>query len=310
MRDGSTEPLRIGTRGSRLALIQAHSVAEQLDVPTKIVTVATAGDRQRRAGDKSRWVDALESALLTSEIDLAVHSAKDVPTELADGCALLASPARGSAYDALVGASSLDDLASGAHVGTHSLRRRAQLLAARDDLVVSDLSGNVDTRLGRLDARDFDALVLAAVGLERLEHAERIGTELKGDLFTPAPGQGTLVLEGRSDDDRVEAVSKEINDQDTWLCLVAERTLVTALGATCHTPAGAHAVLSSADELTLSGFVGLIDGSGWLRDELIGPASNPEALGQLVAERMLAAGAEELLRQAENQAKELQQTNE
>jgi hydroxymethylbilane synthase len=291
--------LRIGTRGSALALAQARWVAERLGRtrPVEIVTVTTAGDVDRAAGDKGRWVGALEAALQRGEIDLAVHSAKDVPGELADGCELVAASPRVDARDVLVGAPSLAALPSGARVGTSALRRRAQLLAARPDLEVVELRGNVDTRLRKLAAAEADALVLAAAGLERLGVHGPVVAPLEGSLFVPAPGQGLLALEARVGEGA--AAAADAGDAAGWACLSAERAVVRALGASCHTPVGAHAGLEGS-ALSLVAFAGLPDGSAWVRDELRGPADAPAALGDEVARRLLAAGAGELLAEAES----------
>ena len=291
-------PLRVGTRGSALALAQARWVADRL-ADAEIVEIVTSGDRARGLGDKSRWVDTIEAALVAGDIDLAVHSAKDVPGTLADGCALVATPPRASAADVLVrragadgahagrqegAASPLADLSEGARVGTSSLRRRAQLLSARPDLEVVELRGNVDTRLGKLDAGEADAIVLAAAGLERLG-LERDARPLD---FVPAPGQGTLAIEARADDERVRSAVAAVHHAATFADLAAERAAVRVLAATCHTPVGIH-----AHDGTIRGFVGLPDGSAWVVDEL------SEADGDALARRMLAAGAGELLAQSE-----------
>ncbi len=283
-------PLRVGTRGSALALIQARWVAERLP-GAEIVEITTSGDRARGIGDKSRWVDTIEAALVAREIDLAVHSAKDVPGELAPGCELVATPPRAAAEDVLIVAagatSSLGGLPAGARVGTASLRRRAQLLSVRTDLEVVELRGNVDTRLRKLDAGEVDAVVLAAAGLERLG-LERAAAALD---FVPAPGQGTLAIEARADDERVRAAVAGVHDPDTFAALAAERAAVRVLEASCHTPVGIH-----AKDGTIRGFVGLPDGSAWVADEVTGVD------GEELARRMVAAGAGELLARAEAMA--------
>jgi hydroxymethylbilane synthase len=331
--------VRIGTRGSALALAQARLVAEQLEsylaasfaAPSprvELVTIATAGDRdsaaaeagsERRAadggpaggGDKSRWVLELERALTEGAIDLAVHSAKDVPGELAEGLTLLGAPARASAEDVLCMAArpvasenpgapqtGLEGLPSGARVGTSSLRRAAQLSAAREDLEVVAVRGNVDTRLRKLGAGDFDALVLARAGLQRLGREAEIAAVLDPTRFVPSPGQGTLVLEGRAEDEATRATVQAITDTKTFACLQAERAVAHALGASCNTPLGAHAVDYGCGCLHLRAWVGLPDGSAWVGDELLGGFYDPEALGRRVAERLLSAGAGELLTEA------------
>jgi hydroxymethylbilane synthase len=289
--------MRLGTRGSALALAQARQVAEFLP-GAEIVPMTVTGDRGERAGDKSRWVTELEEALLDGRIDLAVHSAKDVPGELAVGLAIVGVPARGDARDALCGAAALEDLPAGARVGTSSLRRRSQLLAARADLEVADMRGNVDTRLRKLAEGEWDAIVLALAGLERLGRAGEAGGALDPATFVPAPGQGALAVEARTDDEDVRAALAGLNDPGALTCLLAERALVVELGASCRTPVGAHATLAG-DELALRAWVGLPDGSAWALDELSGPAEDPASLGRAVAARLLAAGAGELLERAE-----------
>ena len=292
--------MRIGTRGSALALAQAGTVAALLGIDTELVTVTTTGDRGAGLNDKERWVKELELALLAGDIDLAVHSAKDVPSVLPDGLELAGAPQRGDPFDALVGAGALGQLARGARVGTASLRRAAQLRALRDDLEVVVVRGNVDTRLRKLESGDVDALVLAAAGLNRLGRSDAIGCLLRE--LVPSPGQGTLVLEARSGDERAAAAVRAITDAPTWDALRAERALVSGLEASCNTPLGAHATVG-ADGIVLRTFAGLPDGSAWLRDETPA-AATPDAAGALAAERLLAAGGGELLARAEAMATE------
>ncbi|ADB54279.1 hydroxymethylbilane synthase [Conexibacter woesei] len=293
--------LRIGTRASALALVQAEHVASLLrdgGAQVEVIPITTSGDRGRLLGDKSRWVKELEAALLADEVDVAVHSAKDVPAELPDGFVLAGVPARADARDALCGAASLEQLPDGAVVGTSSLRRAAELRALRPDLGVVALRGNVDTRLRKLADGQAAAIVLAVAGLERLDRGAAIGAVL--DQLVPAPGQGALALETRADDDRARAAAAAITDADAAACLAAERALVRRLGATCHTPLGAHAVRTADGGLRLRSFVGLPDGSAWLRDELSAAAGiDPETFGVAAGTRLLAAGAAELLARAE-----------
>jgi hydroxymethylbilane synthase len=276
--------MRIGTRGSALALVQARWVAERLGPRVEIVEVTTLGDRGAAASDKSRWVSALEQALLDGRIDVAVHSAKDVPTELPEGLELVAIPERAEARDVICGAAGLAELAPGASVGTSSLRRTAQVRAQRGDLDVRELRGNVDTRLRKLAAGEVDALILAAAGLERLGRGDEAGGLITE--FVPAAGQGALALEacsGAIAADRLAAVS----DPDATACVTAERVLVNALGASCNTPVGAHAQVIGDGRLTLT---------AWVRDEV---SAGADEVGMACAERMLAAGAAELLRRSE-----------
>jgi len=293
--------IRLGTRGSALALAQARWVADRLPEEVELVPITTSGDEGRRGqpetSDKSRFVKEIEEALLAELIDLAVHSAKDVPSELPSGLTIVAVPERADARDTLCGAASLDDLAEGAVVGTGSLRRRAALMALRPDLDVSELRGNVDTRLRRLEGGDFDAIVLAQAGLERLRRGDD-GSPLDPGQVVPAPGQGCLVLEARAADAAVARAAAQLTDPAALTCLTAERAVVRALEATCHTPIGAHCAKADAG-LHLSVFVGLPDGSHWIRDEVEGDAAVPSRLGAAVGARLRAAGADELLAEAE-----------
>jgi hydroxymethylbilane synthase len=328
--------LRIGSRGSALARAQAEQVIARLRAheparEARLVIVRVSGDEgvggphagaRPAAGarpgagggpqaddappdapeDKSRWVDAIETALRAGEIDLAVHSAKDVPGALAEGLELVGAPPRAPAEDVLCGARDVRSLTPGARVGTSSVRRAAQLRAARDDLEVVALAGNVDTRLRRLAAAGsggggsgLDAIVLARAGLQRLGREDAIGAVLDPATFVPAPGQGVLALQARADDERARAVARTIGDDEALACLLAERALAEALDADCHTPLGAHARPAGCGCLHMRAWVGLADGSAWIADELLGGFYDPVALGRDVARRMDVSGAGELL---------------
>lgn len=289
--------MRIGTRASALALAQAELVAAALG-GGEVVPIVTSGDRGAAEGDKSRFIAELERALAGGEIDLAVHSAKDLPGELAAGLALAGAPARAGAEDVLCGAPSLEALSPGAKVGTSSIRRAAQLRAARTDVEVVAMRGNVDTRLEKLKRGEFDAIVLARAGLQRLGREDSVGTVLDPARFVPAPGQGTLALQARADDVRVQDALARIIDPDAFACLLAERALARALDASCHTPLGANAALADGC-MRMRAWVGLPDGSSWVSDELVADAADPEALGRKVAERIKGAGGAEILRAAE-----------
>ncbi|HYB29349.1 MAG TPA: hydroxymethylbilane synthase [Solirubrobacteraceae bacterium] len=279
--------IRVGTRGSALALAQARWVGERLGVEYELVTVTTAGDRGGALGDKSRWIAELERALLAGEIDVAVHSAKDVPAELADGLSLVAIPPREDPRDAICGAASLSALEPGARVGTSSLRRAAQIRAARADVEVVEVRGNVDTRLRKLASGECDALVLAIAGLARLGRTDAVEGIL--DELVPAAGQGALALEARPGSVPVSGLV----DAEDHACVMAERELTRALGASCNTPIGAHARWLDGGEVELTAWVGRPDGSVWIRDAMRGGA---DGLGALVAQRLISAGALELLR--------------
>jgi hydroxymethylbilane synthase len=298
--------MRIGTRRSALALAQAARVAELLG-GAEIVPITTSGDlpADRAAGasvqDKSRWVAELERALIERDVDLAVHSAKDVPSELADGLSLLGSPPRAAVEDVLCGARSLDELPAGARVGTSSIRRVAQLRAAREELEPVAIRGNVDTRLAKLadPHGGLDAIVLARAGLQRLGRESELGGVMDPERFVPAPGQGALALQARAGDAAVLEAVTAISDPETFACLQAERALARELGASCHTPLGAYAVPAGCGCLHMRAWAGLPDGSAWIADELLGGFYEPEQLGRDIARRMGAAGAGEILRQAE-----------
>jgi hydroxymethylbilane synthase len=288
--------MRIGTRGSALALAQARWVAERLGADAEIVPITTLGDRGAEIGDKSRWVSELEGALLEGRIDIAVHSAKDVPTQLPEGLELVAIPSRADPRDAICGAGSLAELAAGARVGTSSLRRTAQIRAVRDDLDVISVRGNVDSRLRKLSEGQFDAIVLALAGLGRLGRADEAGGVLAE--LVPAAGQGALAIEARAGALPVD-LPAAVSDPDATACVTAERELVGALDASCNTPVGAHARPVDGGGVELVAWVGLPDGSAWIRDRQTGEAGG---LGHAVAQRLLSAGAGELLRRAEREA--------
>jgi hydroxymethylbilane synthase len=302
--------LRLATRGSALALTQAGQVAELLG-GAELVEVSSDGE----PGDKARFVRGVERALLDGEAEIGVHSAKDLPAEMAGGLAIAAVPAREDPADAWIGVgSSLDEVPEGARVGTASLRRRAQLLAARPDLRVSELHGNVDTRLRKLSEGELDAIVLAAAGLRRLGREAEASFAIPAELMTPAAGQGALVLQARSGDAAVEEAVAALGNETALRELTAERAAVALLEATCATPIGVHARVTSApaspppsegesssdgEILVIEAFVGLPDGSEWIRDRVEGEAEEPAALGAALAERLLAAGARDILDRAE-----------
>jgi hydroxymethylbilane synthase len=289
--------LRIATRGSALALTQAGMVAEMLG-GAELIEVSSDGE----PGDKSRFVRAVENALLERRADVGVHSAKDLPGEEVEGLEIAAVPPREDPADAWIGAgSSLEDVPEGARVGTVSLRRRSQLLAVRPDLRVLDLNGNVDTRLRKLAEDGYDAIVLAAAGLRRLGREGEIGFRVPADRMVPAAGQGALAVQVRSGDEETAAAVREIGDAGSFTRLRAERACFTRLEADCSTPIGVHATLGG-ETLRIGAFVGLPDGSEWVRDELEADAADPEAAGKALAKRLLGAGAAELLARAREQA--------
>jgi hydroxymethylbilane synthase len=293
--------VRLGSRGSTLAVTQAELIRDRLRAlgeEVEVVIIRTSGD-ERPGGrpapeteDKERFVKEIEDALLDERIDLAVHSAKDVPAVLPEGLAIAGVPEREDARDALCGATSMEALAVGAVVGTSSLRRRSQLLALRADLDIREVRGNVDTRLRKLAGGGYDALMLAAAGLRRLGRSE--GEPIPVAEITPAAGQGCLALEAREGDERVGELAVALTDRDALVALTAERALVATLDATCHTPVGAFA-REHDGVLRLDGYAGTPDGTAWVRDTVDGDPAKPAALGVAVAERMLTAGAREVL---------------
>jgi hydroxymethylbilane synthase len=293
--------IRLGTRGSALALWQAEHVRDRLvalgrSVELRVIT--TTGDRvlDRRldsVGGKGAFLKEIEEAMQAGEIDLAVHSLKDVPVELPKGLSLCAILERADPRDALLSAGPrLADLPRGATVGTTSLRRQALLRAARPDLVLADLRGNVDTRIRRLREGRFDAILLAMAGLTRLGRAGEVTEALDPRQFVPAPGQGAIALECRDADAAVRKAVAPLDHPPSARAVSAERAFLAALGGGCNVPLGAHAFAVDG-ELELVGFVAASEGPALLRGERRGSA--PEALGRALAEDLLARGAGALL---------------
>jgi hydroxymethylbilane synthase len=286
--------LRLATRGSKLALAQAQAVAKLLG-GAELVEASSDGE----PGDKSRFVRGVERELLEGRAEIGVHSAKDLPAAMTEGLVIAGVPAREEPADAWVGAgSTIDGVPEGSTVGTSSLRRRAQLLARRPDLEVVELHGNVDTRLQKLRGKQLDAIVLAAAGLTRLGRKRRISFLFEPGQMTPAAGQGVLALQTREDDDASREAAAAVTDEVALSELTAERAAVAMFGASCNTPIGIHA-RREKDRISISGFVGVPDGSIWVRDRLEGEAADPQALGEELAERMTAAGAASILERAE-----------
>ncbi|HEU5104728.1 MAG TPA: hydroxymethylbilane synthase [Solirubrobacterales bacterium] len=289
--------MRIATRGSKLALTQARWVADRLG-GAELVEASSDGE----PGDKSRFVRGVERALLAGEAELGVHSAKDLPSEMPEELEIAAVPEREDPADVWIGAgSSLEDAPEGARVGTASLRRRAQLLAARPDLRVEELHGNVDTRLRKLEEGSLDAIILAAAGLRRLGRESEIGFAIPVDRMVPAAGQGALALQARIGDVETGDAAGAIGDLRAMRELTAERTVVALLDATCASPLGAHAQVDG-DRIEIDAFVGLPDGSEWVRDRLEGNAEEPALAGAELVQRLLGAGAREILDRAEEMA--------
>ena len=298
--------LVIGTRGSRLAVWQAEWVQAQLkesapDVTVTLRRIKTSGDKildvpLATIGGKGLFVKEIEDALLQGEIDLAVHSMKDVPTALPEGLEILCVPAREDPCDALISreAKSLDRLPRGACVGTSSLRRQAQLLHRRPDLKIEMLRGNLDTRLRKLRDGEFDAVVVAAAGLKRMWWLEQVTEYLPSDVSLPAIGQGALGLEGRRDDAFVRGIVASLDDAPTRTAVTAERALLERLEGGCQVPIAAHATIAG-DRLRIEGLVASVDGRRLVRDRVEGPVAEARALGTRLAEQLLKQGGETIL---------------
>ena len=300
--------LRIGTRGSALALWQAEFVRGWLErksgATVEIVKIRTAGDQFQQGsvaaiGSKGVFIKEIEDALLAGTVDLAVHSLKDVPTEIPEGLALVAIPQREDPRDCLVSRTGggLTALAQAARVGTSSLRRQAQLRRVRPDLEVRELRGNVDTRLRRVEEGTLDATVLAYAGLRRLKLDGRVSEVLSTEVMLPAVGQGALAVEAREDDRATRECLAAFEHTDTRVAVTAERAVLAALEGGCQVPLGAWARIEGG-RLVLDACVCAPDGSEVARDRAEGSPEQPEALGRGLGEKLRAAGADRLLRMA------------
>ncbi len=292
--------LTIGSRGSQLALWQANWVKARLEErgrDCRIEIIKTTGDKitdvpLAKVGTKGLFTKEIEDALLDRRVDLAVHSLKDLPTVLPDGLRLAAIPPREDARDVMVGRR-LAELPNGARIGTSSLRRIAQLRAARPDFTIESIRGNIDTRLRKLNEGQYDALVLAAAGLKRLGWEDRIAEYLAEDVMCSAVGQGALAIETRDEGDAAE-VCAELEDSATRSAVEAERAVLRTLGGGCQVPIGAHATITGG-ALRLAGIVGAPDGSRIVRREVNGSTAEAVKLGEQLGAELLAAGGAEIL---------------
>jgi len=298
------KPLRIGTRGSPLALWQARTVAgllERRGRQVELVTIRTAGDRLQEApltepGNKGLFVKEIEDALLRLDVDLAVHSAKDMSVALPDGLIVAAVLPREDARDALVLPRGITSLGHAPSIGTGSVRRSAQLAAEMPGARFVPIRGNVDTRLRKMDAGDYDALILAVAGLKRLGHGERISRALPFDVCIPAPGQGLIAIETRADDGNTLDGLRALNDVAAAACFEAERAVVSALGGGCQLPLGAIAT-HAGRTLELRGIVTSPDGTRVARAGGTGDPAQPGELGRRVAGELAREGAIEILKE-------------
>jgi hydroxymethylbilane synthase len=300
----ATRTLRVGTRGSTLARTQTDTVAAALDMPVEIVHIVTEGDRSSAAlaqiGGTGVFVSALRTALLENRIDVAVHSFKDLPTAPADGLAIAAVPQREDPRDALVARDglTLGELPPGARIGTGSPRRAAQLRALGLGIEVVDLRGNVDTRLRKVADGELDAVVLAYAGLRRLGRGGEVTEVLDPIQLLPAPAQGALAVECRTDDEAVVAALAPLDDPDSRAAVAAERALLRALEAGCTAPIGALAVVAEGDdgpEVFIRGSVTAVDGSAAVRLSATGPTTDAEGIGQRLAADLVADGADTMM---------------
>lgn len=293
--------LRIGSRGSQLALWQARWIQQRLEQMGEVCVIEiikTTGDKitdvpLAQVGSKGLFTKEIEEALLEGRVDLAVHSLKDLPTELPQGLTIAAIPEREDPRDAVVGAR-LRDLAAGARVGTSSLRRTAQLRALRPDLEIEPLRGNLDTRLRKLDEGRYDAIVAACAGLKRLGQEHRIAEVLEPAVMCPAVGQGALAVETRADGGRAQEACRRLDDPEARAAVTAERAVLRALGGGCQVPLGACARVSGS-ALHLEAVVAAPDGSSRIHLEDSGPAAEAEQIGTRLGRRLLEAGANRIL---------------
>ena len=296
----------LGTRASKLAVQQSEWVQRQLyalapDVTVTLQKIQTSGDKildvpLAQIGGKGLFVKEIEEALLSGEIDLAVHSMKDVPTELPEGLAILCVPPREDPRDALISRDgrSFMDLPRGARIGTSSLRRQSQLLHARPDLTIAMLRGNLDTRIKKLRGGQFDAIVLAAAGLRRLDWAHEITEYLSPQISLPAIGQGALGIEGRKDDLFMRSLLSGLDHAESKTAVLAERALLHRLQGGCQVPIAAYATVAGKI-VRLEGLVSSVDGKELFRDVAEGTIDEPESIGIQLAERLLAHGGDRIL---------------
>ena len=300
------QQLVIGTRGSKLALWQAEYIADRLrkqykDLVVQLKHIVTTGDKiidvpLAQIGGKGLFTKELEVAMLNGEIDLAVHSLKDMPTALPPGLILAAITERADPFDALISLryQSLDELPQGAVLGTSSLRRKAQLLHYRPDLVICDLRGNLDTRLRKLDEGQFDAIILAAAGLKRLGWETKIRQLLSPEICLPAVGQGALAIETRQSENQLQNLLGFLNDEATQLATTAERAFLQTVEGGCQVPVGVFGQLIG-NEIKVTAIIASLDGKTLLREQRQGPKEQAFALGCALAEHMLELGGRQIL---------------
>ena len=296
----------VGSRGSKLALIQANWVISELKrlnpgLEFQIEKISTKGDKitnapLSRLGGVGLFTKELEVALIKEKIDIAVHSAKDVPTEIHEGLTIGATPKREDPHDVLISCNnaSLEKLPDNARIGTSSLRRKAQLLAFREDYKILDLRGNLDTRLKKLEEEDLDAIVVACAGLLRMNYTSQISQIIPFDIMLPAVGQGSLCIEIRKDDTRIQKIVSDIDDEQTRIAVKTERSLLAKLQGGCQVPIGAYAEIQGK-EVSIEAIICTLDGDHAIRDRHSGPKNQAAKIGEELARRMLENGGLKIL---------------
>lgn len=297
----------IGSRGSKLALYQSNLVKNLLEqaepgLTCEVRIIHTKGDKildvaLSKIGDKGLFTKELERALLDGEVDLCVHSTKDMPTALPEGLAIMGMPKRANAQDAIISGTpglTVDSLPQGARVATGSLRRVAQLLRRRPDIEACEIRGNVDSRVKRVLDGEFDAGILAAAGVERLGLQDAVSGNIPTDVLVPAAGQGAIAIEARQNDAEIAALLEKITDRDTLRVVTAERFVLGALEGGCQVPMGIHAEIDG-DVMDLCAFVASLDGAKYVEARAKGDASDPKGLGQVVVDDLVGKGARQIL---------------
>jgi hydroxymethylbilane synthase len=302
----TSKTIKIGTRGSKLALWQANWVKSALNagntpIAVELVPIKTKGDKildvpLAKVGGKGLFVKEIEDALLNDRIDLAVHSMKDMPSEIPDGLCVGAIPEREIPQDVLISKKGLllHDLMPGARIGTSSLRRSSQLLHARPDLVILPLRGNLDTRLKKLETENLDAIILAAAGVKRLGLENRITEYLDENVMLPAVGQGALCIEIRQNDPEIEPIIAALNHQQSWTVVMGERAFLNRLEGGCQVPIAAHGKIEK-NTFTLCGLVASVDGTTVIKETLSGHEDSSESIGVNLADRLLSMGAKTIM---------------
>jgi len=302
----TSKTIKIGTRGSKLALWQANWVKSALNagntsIAVELVPIKTRGDKiidvpLAKVGGKGLFVKEIEDALLNGRIDLAVHSMKDMPSEIPDGLCVGAIPEREIPQDVLISKKGLllHDLMPGARIGTSSLRRSAQLLHVRPDLVILPLRGNIDTRLKKLETENLDAIILAAAGVKRLGLENRITEYMDENVMLPAVGQGALCIEIRQNDPEIDPIIVALNHQETWTVVMGERAFLNRLEGGCQVPIAAHGKIEK-NTFTLCGLVASVDGTTVIKETLSGPEDSSESIGVKLADRLLSMGAKTIM---------------